>query len=67
MSDIEFRDRVVKAQDIILGLNDAIRTIADFCESQHKCEDCILCSSFAPDRWRCRFTNKTPEEWEVIS
>lgn len=63
MSDTEFRNRVEKAQDIILELNDAIRTIADFCESQHKCEDCILCSSFAPDRWRCRFANKTPEEW----
>ena len=67
MSDTEFRERVGKAQDIILGLNDAIRTIAEYCQTQHNCEDCILCTSYAQNKWRCRFLEKTPEEWEVIS
>ena len=66
MSDNEFRNNVHKAEEIIQGLNDAIRTLADFCESQKYCEDCPLCTRYTKDKWRCRFTGKCPEEWEVI-
>ena len=66
MSDNEFRNNVHKAEEIIQGLNDAIRTLAHFCESQKNCENCPLCTSYTKDKWRCRFTGKCPEEWEVI-
>lgn len=51
---------------IIEGLNDAIRTIADYCEGQHDCEGCIFATwEQKPGYTRCNF-RQTPEEWTVL-